>query len=653
MLGKALLCLALCVGGAAAATPSFPLGLDYSEWIPTLGANALAVDGSGAMYILEGTGAVTKLSADGNAVVWRSGSAFVATAMAVDPAGDVFVTIGSQLTPSYVAKVMADGSGLVWKLPIGLAAASTSIVPLIAADSNGRVYVAAGCSHAWGAPEACVARIKADGTALEYSTTAAAPGANAMAVSSSGEVYIVGYGVGGDSVAQLAADGSAGYVANLPQSPDTSPSIAVDPSGNAVVLVSGTLDRVDSTGTVTPWATVATGSGKLAIDSAGNAYVSSTNGELYRATNSVAACGVGSSFYFMSFSFGVKTRIDISGLLTVVAPNGKVLQSTYLPGAVGSALLAVGPDAAVHLVAGTTLSVASTRTGPDPTVENGALSLMQLSANANAQPVSLVCIGNAATYNIETVAPGEIVTLFGNGIGPVQGVETSATLDRPYPTQAGGVEVTFDGIPAPLLWVQATQINLAVPWSVAGPITEVCVTYNKIRTNCLHWATVPAAPTVFTIDGFYAAALNQDGTINSAANPAPPGSIVALFATGLGPITPVLADGALVPLPLPTNTLAVTLQVSQWVVDGCGGNLFPFGSSPPFSCYLTFSYTPAYAGPAPFLIAGASQINVNASDFANLGTANGAILVIPSVLTGTLQPTTSNKFGIYVYVATQ
>ena len=158
------------------------------------------------------------------------------------------------------------------------------------------------------------------------------------------------------------------------------------------------------------------------------------------------------------------------------------------------------------------------------------------------------------------------------------------------------MEVTFDGTLAPLLWVQAAQINVVAPWRLTpGQTTQVCVAYNGVKTNCLSWPVVQSAPAVFTVDGVYAAALNQDGSINTADNPAAPGSIVSIFATGLGPISPAQADGSLVGLPLPNNVLPVGVE-AQWA------------SGIPFHPGLaTFDVT--YAGPAPFLVAGVSQIN--------------------------------------------
>lgn len=45
---------------------------------------------------------------------------------------------------------------------------------------------------------------------------------------------------------------------------------------------------------------------------------------------------------------------------------------------------------------------------------------------------------------------------------------------------------------------------------------------------------VPANPALFTVDGVAAAAVNEDGALNSLANPAPAGSVVSLYGTGAG-----------------------------------------------------------------------------------------------------------------------
>ena len=114
-------------------------------------------------------------------------------------------------------------------------------------------------------------------------------------------------------------------------------------------------------------------------------------------------------------------------------------------------------------------------------------------------------------------------------------------------------------------------------------------------SNCLARTAVAADPGVFTVDGYYAAALNQDGSFNSASNPAQVGSTVTVFATGLGAINPPQPDGAIVGVPLPANVLPVEMF---WYQGPTLIGLIPM--------YLAINY----AGPAP----GVSQINFVVQD---------------------------------------
>ena len=165
-----------------------------------------------------------------------------------------------------------------------------------------------------------------------------------------------------------------------------------------------------------------------------------------------------------------------------------------------------------------------TQTGPFPAGTTGGIFLSNLSSTASNSPAptySLACAGSSASLAIGSVSAGEVVTLFGNGLGPQQGVQAHIAPPSSNPTRMADAQVTFDGTPAPLLWVQDTQINLVAPWSLTpGQSTQVCVSYNNVNTNCLTLPVVQATPAVFMVDGRYAAALNQDGTYNSAANPA-------------------------------------------------------------------------------------------------------------------------------------
>ncbi|MGA2184710.1 MAG: hypothetical protein ABSH47_16950 [Bryobacteraceae bacterium] len=632
MSGKTLLCLALLSAtGVIAASSGFLLGVDYSEWTAT-NATQIATDSSGALYILSSFPSpgvlppanptpswVTKLSADGKTMLWQNQLGFAANTMAVDPNGGVYVMPVSLPgdTSIYVAKLGTDGTGIAWKTPVGFILPD-GWQPMLAVDSSGRAYVAGENDVA--NSEADVVRLNAAGTAVDY-TAHVAGQPNSIAVDGSGAAFITGYGNGGSFLARLAPDGSAGFYSPIMQSSGPPPVVAVDANGDPVVYFSvsgadrhGVLQHFDSTGEVTSSKTIAAGEvidSELALDAAGNAYIMGSAVDLYPVRNSLATCGW--------------------DLLSVFAPDGSLLQSTYIPGgeAEGAVppLVATGPNSTVFVVDAADATFAPTQTGPFPS--SGAFSpdfVVRLSPNPNAQTFPLACMGNAATYSARApLAPGEIVTLFGNGLGPQQGIQTQATLQSNFPKQEASVVVTFDGKPAPLLWVQDAQINAVVPWSLTpGQNTRVCVSYNSVQTNCL---TRPVEQVtwagVFTVDGTYAAALNQDGTINTANNPAAPGSIVSIFATGLGPITPPQADGSLVGLPLPSNVL---LPVEVQAIS------YPrFNPYPPVITKLNVTY----AGPAPYLVAGVTQIN-----FQVVNAAEGGISVTA--------PSQSQGFQVYI-----
>ncbi len=95
--------------------------------------------------------------------------------------------------------------------------------------------------------------------------------------------------------------------------------------------------------------------------------------------------------------------------------------------------------------------------------------------------------------------------------------------------------MTFDGIPAPVLYAGANQINAVVPYAVGSAATQMAVQFNQQSYGPIVMPVAAAVPGIFTLDGSghgQAAVLNQDGTFNSIANPAARGSIITFFACG-------------------------------------------------------------------------------------------------------------------------
>jgi len=157
------------------------------------------------------------------------------------------------------------------------------------------------------------------------------------------------------------------------------------------------------------------------------------------------------------------------------------------------------------------------------------------------------------------VAPGEIITVFGDGIGPVAGVQ--AALDPAtggLPTALGGVRVLIDGEPAPLFFTNSTQVNLQVPYEVSDrTVIRIRIEFGDGVSNEV------LVPVRASKPGVFRAILNQDGSVNTPDNPARPGDVVVIFATGQGLTQPGAVTGQPAPSapPFPAPLLAVKASI--------------------------------------------------------------------------------------------
>ncbi|HXJ44308.1 MAG TPA: IPT/TIG domain-containing protein, partial [Bryobacteraceae bacterium] len=177
------------------------------------------------------------------------------------------------------------------------------------------------------------------------------------------------------------------------------------------------------------------------------------------------------------------------------------------------------------------------------------------------------------------VLPVTFTVTSGTGSGaPVIGAVVNAASFQPVPLVAGSlatilgsnlggmsVAVTFNAIPAKLLYTGASQINLQVPAELALKTTAQMIVTVDGQSAAQTVALAQVSPAIFN-----AGVLNQDNTLNSASQPADLGSVIQIFATGL------LSPGS--------GTISASIA----------GRAIP---------------TPSYAGPAPG-IAGLQQVNL-------------------------------------------
>jgi uncharacterized protein (TIGR03437 family) len=130
---------------------------------------------------------------------------------------------------------------------------------------------------------------------------------------------------------------------------------------------------------------------------------------------------------------------------------------------------------------------------------NGVVSKVQFGSGGWTAPACLSTdVLNAATQSGRGVAPGELITLTGFGIGPDIGVVYQPSAQGNVPTQLAGVQVLFDGVPVPILYAQSRQINAIAPVGPAVNGTrQVTVTYDGQRFG-------PAvAPAIFGNPGIF------------------------------------------------------------------------------------------------------------------------------------------------------
>ena len=196
------------------------------------------------------------------------------------------------------------------------------------------------------------------------------------------------------------------------------------------------------------------------------------------------------------------------------------------------------------------------------------------------------------------IVGGEAISIYGPHIGPTTPVTAVADASGAMPRSLGGVQVTVNGSPVPLLYVSDSQVNAVVPLYLSGITARVRGSFNGVDTADFVATVVEALPGVFQRADGTAAAINQDGSVNSADHPAPPGSVVAIWVTGIG-----------------------ATRSGYWQDGYLASGALDFGC-----CQIYVDYYPAdvvYGGAAPGVVAGVAQVNFQLPAQLSLGPTVG------------------------------
>lgn len=601
-----LISLFLCSGLSFAAAPAFP-ALTYSAYLRDhFTPNAIATDSSGNIY-LAGNATVDPLTSQTTVMVVKldphaAGYVYVrylggsvndsASAIAVDSAGNVYVagvttspdfpvTSGGNLGTapstgterSFVAKLDARG-GLVFSALLG--GSTNSFAQAVAVNGAGQVLVS-GTSVGSGFPSTAgvysvsdtafqpyLLALDSTGTKLLFSATGI--GGTAIAVDSSGNIYVAG------------TTGSLTY----PTTPGTyQPAFpafqtCLAPCHGSFQGANQYVTKLDPTGSKMIFSTAVSGTGNttnqgLAVDAAGNVYLTGLAGEGYPFTVPVPAAPLGPALAALATpalpfltkldpvgqkvlysvpvgGLGVKVDADgsayvggIRGLfgnydmaasLPALAdipagcslPNPTRGSSAYASrvdasGNVLGTQFIGGSTVAISGVAltGATLWIAGPTNLPDFPFSPNAITGSSLSATPLpgaylgavdfSQPQPLAGTPQVAcivdSADLQPAAPVVPHQLL-TILGSGFGPAEPQIATDNSTTTLGGVSVTFGSQPASLLYVSANQINLAVPLVSLDPAgTVMQVTVNGVSSPALRFAVTSANPGLFVIPGSF------------------------------------------------------------------------------------------------------------------------------------------------------
>ncbi len=318
----------------------------------------------------------------------------------------------------------------------------------------------------------------------------------------------------------------------------------------------------------------------LDLDSLGNVYISGCVGSSLGGCPGAPQIPTGPAAFqqsFIGYGDGYAARFNPAGILTGATYIGGTQMTE--PSVADLAyndiarLIAVAPNGSV-VVAGTT-------NAPDFPGINPPPSLGQSPGVEFVASIFLdLTVLNGGSYAPGVVVPGEVLAIKGYQLGPAVGQLVSPAGTS---TCTAVTPICFDNRGGPVFYAQNAQINVQVPWELAGQTTTEIVLNTNSSQQLQPTYTVP----VVTVSPGILGAINSDGTLNSPSNPAHPGDSVTIYGTGGGAMSPPGITGSpWSASPLASFTHTVTATVG------------------------TQTATILHAGSAPTLNSGVFQINM-------------------------------------------
>lgn len=267
----------------------------------------------------------------------------------------------------------------------------------------------------------------------------------------------------------------------------------------------------------------------IALDSAGNLYIADTDNCLIRMVNAA------------------------TGIITTIA--GTPPAPLPVCGSSGDGGLAT--SAQLHFPSGV-----AANGGNVYIADSGNNAIRLLTPALEVPKINTGGVVNDASYTAP-VAPGSIAAVFGDFF------LTAGSSDTNLPLVASLQDLSFQfGVTAaPLYFVSGGQVNLQVPWELAGQSTASLTATLSGTSGAAQTVTVaPFAPAIFTLNSQGSgpgAILDASYNLVSSTNPATAGTTtILIYCTGLGAVTNQPATGAAAPSsPFAETTTTPTVTI--------------------------------------------------------------------------------------------
>lgn len=165
---------------------------------------------------------------------------------------------------------------------------------------------------------------------------------------------------------------------------------------------------------------------------------------------------------------------------------------------------------------------------------------------APAPSITSQSIVNAATGQTGPLAPGEIISIYGQNMGPTEASGPVPESGLKLATDVESTEVLFDGVAGAILYAGTSQINAVVPETLQGSDSvEVQVVRYGIPSARVLMQVAAVSPGFFSypVQGqAYAAALTANYAVQGPNTPLERGNLALFYATGLGMAAGETAD---------------------------------------------------------------------------------------------------------------